>query len=85
MGLFRFIFFAHGIDAPICQDTHSGSVCGILTSVEVCHDPLVDLAGEEPFEAPDDLTFRPAVRRTSHDVVDRWLVVRHCQVDEKRA
>ena len=46
-----------GTDAPICQDTHSGSVCDVSTSAEVCHDALVDLAREETFEAPDDLTF----------------------------
>ena len=46
-----------GTDAPICQDTHSGSVCDVLTSAEVGHDALVDLASEETFEAPDDLTF----------------------------
>ncbi len=56
-------------------------MCDVLTSAEVCHDPLVDLASEEPFEAPDDLTFRPAVRRPSHDVVDRWLVVPHADDD----
>ena len=27
-----------GTDAPICQDTHSGSVCDVSTSAEVCHD-----------------------------------------------
>ena len=53
------------IDAPICQDTHSGSVCDVLTSAEVGHDALVGLASEETFEAPDDLTFSPAVRRTT--------------------
>ena len=66
-----------GTDAPICQDTHSGSVCDVSTSAEVCHDALVDLAREETFEAPDDLTFGAAVGRTSHNVVDRWLVVPH--------
>ena len=56
-----------GTDGPICQDTHSGSVCDVSTSAEVCHDALVDLAREETFEAPDDLTLvRPsAVRRTT--------------------
>ena len=67
---------SEGIDAPICQDTHSGSVCDVSTSAEVCHDALVDLAREETFEAPDDLTVGAAVGRTSHNVVDRWLVVR---------
>ena len=70
-----------GTDAPICQDTHSGSVCDVSTSAEVCHDALVDLAREETFEAPDDLTFGAAVGRTSHTVVDRWLVVPHADDD----
>ena len=70
-----------GTDAPICQDTHSGSVCDVSTSAEVCHDALVDLAREETFEAPDDLTFGAAVGRTSHNVVDRWLVVPHADDD----
>ena len=70
-----------GFDAPICQDTHSGSVCDVLTSAEVGHDALVDLASEETFEAPDDLTFSPAVRRTSYDVVYGWLVVPHADND----
>ena len=72
---------ANGVDAPICQDTHSGSVCDVSTSAEVCHDALVDLAREETFEAPDDLTFGAAVGRTSHNVVDRWLVVPHADDD----
>ena len=70
-----------GTDAPICQDTHSGSVCDVSTSAEVCHDALVDLAREETFEAPDDLTFGATVGRTSHNGVDRWLVVPHADDD----
>ena len=56
-------------------------MCDVLTSAEVGHDALVDLASEETFEAPDDLTFSPAVRRTSYDVVYGWLVVPHADND----
>ena len=70
-----------GTAAAICQDTHSGSVCDVSTSAEVSHDALVDLAREETFEAPDDLTFGAAVGRPSHNVVDRWLVVPHADDD----
>ena len=48
-----------GTDAPICQDTPSGSqVCGLARSV-VCHHALKDLAGEKAFETADDLPFGP--------------------------
>ena len=40
----------------------------------VCHDPLVDLAGEEAFEAPDDIACGPAASSPSCDVVDGRLV-----------
>ena len=56
-------------------------MCDVSTSAEVCHDALVDLAREETFEAPDDLTLGAAVGRTSHNVVDRWLVVPHADDD----
>ena len=56
-------------------------MCDVLTSAEVGHDALVGLASEETFEAPDDLTFSPAVRRTSYDVVYGWLVVPHADND----
>ena len=56
-------------------------MCDVSTSAEVCHDALVDLSREETFEAPDDLTFGAAVGRTSHNVVDRWLVVPHADDD----
>ena len=56
-------------------------MCDVSTSAEVCHDALVDLVREETFEAPDDLTFGAAVGRTSHNVVDRWLVVPHADDD----
>ena len=46
-----------GTDAPICQDTRSGSqVCGLARSV-VCHHTLKDLAGEKAFETADDLPY----------------------------
>ena len=56
-------------------------MCDVSTSAEVCHDALVDLAREETVEAPDDLTFGATVGRTSHNVVDRWLVVPHADDD----
>ena len=70
-----------GTDAPICQDTRSGGLDDLLASAEIGHDALVDLAREETFQAPDDLTFGAAVGRTSHNVVDRWLVVPHADDD----
>ena len=70
-----------GIDASICQDTHLGGLGDVLANAEVCHDALVDLAGEEAFEAPDDLTFGPAVRCASCDVVDSRLVEPHADDD----
>ena len=47
----------------------------------VCHDPLVDLAGEEAFEAPDDLACGPAASSPSCDVVDGRLVESHADDD----
>ena len=44
---------------------------------EVCHDSLVDLAGEEAFEASNDLTRGPAVRRAASHVFDGRLVEPH--------
>ena len=38
-----------GIDAPICQDDRLGGLDVCLARSIVCHDPLVDLAGEEAF------------------------------------
>ena len=62
----------HGIDAPICQDTRSGSqVCGLARSV-VCHHALKDLAGEKAFETADDLPFGPPFSGASFDVVEGW-------------
>ena len=61
-----------GTDAPICQDTRSGSqVCGLARSV-VCHHALKDLAGEKAFETADDLPFGPPFSGASFDVVEGW-------------
>ena len=49
----------------------------MLARAEVRHDPLVDLAGEEAFEAPDDLASGPAVSGASCDVVNSRLVEPH--------
>ena len=46
----------------------------MLARAEVCHDSLVDLAGEEAFEAANDLTLGPAVRRAASHVFDGRLV-----------
>ena len=75
MGLIRFggrVKCAGGTDAPICQDTRSGSqVCGLARSV-VCHHALKDLAGEKAFETADDLPFGPPFSGASFDVVEGW-------------
>ena len=52
-----------------------------MARAEVCHDPLVDLAGEEALEAPDDRAFGPAVSCASCDVVDGRLVEPHTDDD----
>ena len=49
----------------------------MLARAEVCHDSLVDLAGEEAFEASNDLTRGPAVRRAASHVFDGRLVEPH--------
>ena len=46
----------------------------MLARAEVCHDSLVDLAGEKAFEASNDLTLGPAVRRAACHVLDGRLV-----------
>ena len=66
-----------GTDAPICQDIGSGGLGEVLARAEVCHDALVDLAGEEAFEAPDDLAFGPAISGAACDVVAGRLVKSH--------
>ena len=70
-----------GTDAPMCQDTRSGGLGKCLARTEVCHDPLVDFAGQEAFEAPDDLAFGPAVGRASCDVCDGRVVESHADDD----
>ena len=71
----------HGIDAPICQDTRSGGLDDLLTSAEIGHDALVDLASEETFPAPDDLSLGSAVRRAGCDVINGRLMVPHADDD----
>ena len=73
-----------GIDAPICQDDRLGGLDVCLARSIVCHDPLVDLAGEEAFEAPDDIAFGPAASSPSCDVVDGRLVESHADDDGSR-
>ena len=63
--------------SPICQDTGLGGPGLVLASSVVGHDALVDLAGEEALEASNDVTFGPAVRRASGDVVDSRLMESH--------
>ena len=68
----QFLLNQRGTDAPICQDTRSGSqVCGLARSV-VCHHALKDLAGENAFETADDLPFGPPFSGASFDVVEGW-------------
>ena len=73
-----------GIDAPICQDIPLGGTRDGLARAEVCHDTVVDLAGEEAFETPDDLASGPTVRGPSRDVVEGRLVVPHADDDGAR-
>ena len=70
-----------GIDAPICQDDRLGGLDVCLARSIVCHDPLVDLAGEEALEAPDDIAFGPAASSPSCDVVEGRLVESHADDD----
>ena len=70
-----------GLDAPICQDIPLGGPRDGLARAEVCHDTVVDLAGEEAFETPDDLASGPTVRGPSRDVVEGRLVVPHADDD----
>ena len=74
-----------GIDAPICQDIPLGGTRDGLARAEVCHDTVVDLAGEEAFETPDDLASGPTVRGPSRDVVEGRLGVPHADDDGARA
>ena len=52
-----------------------------MARAEVCHDTVVDLAGEEAFETPGDLASGPTVRGPSRDVVEGRLVVPHADDD----
>ena len=72
---------SYGIDAPICQDTRSGGLDDLLASAEIGHDALVDLASEETFQAPDDLSLGSAVRRAACDVINGRLMVPHADDD----
>ena len=47
----------HGVEAPICQDGSSSRRLEGLSGAVIGHDVLVDLSGQEPLEAPDDLSF----------------------------
>ena len=69
------------LTAPICQDTRLRELGGVLTRAKVRHDSVVDLTGEEAFEAPNDVAFGAAVRSASCDVVDGWLVEPHTDDD----
>ncbi len=46
------IKFQFGIDAPICQNTRLDGLGDVLARAEVCHNSLLDLAGEQPRHAP---------------------------------
>ena len=70
-----------GTDAPICQDTRSGGLDDLLAGAEIGHDALVDLASEETFQAPDDLSLGSAVRRAACDVINGRLMVPHANDD----
>lgn len=55
----------------------SGAGGEVLSGSVVGHDSLVDLAGEEPFEAADDVSFGEAFCGAAGDVVDGGLVESH--------
>ena len=63
------------------QDTRSGGLDDFLASAEIGHDALVDLASEETFQAPDDLSLGSAVRRAACDVINGRLMVPHADDD----
>ena len=52
-----------------------------MASAEIGHDALVDLASEETFQAPDDLSLGSAVRRAACDVINGRLMVPHADDD----
>ena len=72
---------SEGTDAPICQDTRSGGLDDLSAWAEIGHNALVDLASEETFQAPDDLSLGSAVRRAACDVVNGRLMVPHADDD----
>ena len=51
------------------------------SGAEIGHDALVDLASEETFQAPDDLSLGSAVRRAACDVINGRLMVPHADDD----
>ena len=53
----------------------------VLASAEIGHDALVDLASEETFQAPDDLSLGSAVRRAACHVINGRLMVPHADDD----
>ena len=59
----------------------SGGLDDFLASAEIGHDALVDLASEETFQAPDDLSLGSAVRRAACDVINGRLMVPHADDD----
>ena len=65
------------VDAPIVKYCGSGGGDGVLSGSVVCHDVLVDLAGEEPFQAADDVLLREAFGGAASDVVHGGLVESH--------
>ena len=70
-----------GTDAPICQDGRSGGFTELLARAEVSHDALIDFPSEKAFQAPDDLPFGSAGRRTACDVINGRLMVSHADDD----
>ena len=67
----------YGVDAPIVKYCGSGGAGRALPGTVVGHDSLVDLAGEEPFQASDDVFLGEAFGGAASDVVDGGLVESH--------
>ena len=67
----------YGVDAPIVKYCGSGGGGRALPGTVVGHDSLVDLAGEEPFQAADYVFFGEAFGGEASDVVDGGLVESH--------
>lgn len=68
------------VDAPMCQDFGLGSLAGLPVAV-VGENSLVDLAGDESFQAADDVAFGEPFGGAAGDVVDGGLVVLHTDDD----